>query len=91
MKNKNQNGQGKSHSESKKYFENDEYLNCRKKGHRKKDFSILAKGKGKQGSTVNIAYDRYENSEIALIGSFATDHKDKWILNLDNSYHICPN
>lgn len=44
----------------------------------------------KQSSTANVTYED-EDSDIALIGSFTTGHKNEQILNSDCIYHICLN
>lgn len=42
-----------------------------------------------QGSNANNTHDKNEDSDIALIGSFETGHKDEWILDSGCTYYIC--
>lgn len=71
--NKNQGGQGKFRSKSKKGW----VFLLSKKDHWKKDCSKLANSKEKQNSPTNVVCGGDEDFDIALISLSMTYHKDE--------------
>lgn len=75
----------------KKCLEKKEYSYYRKKDHWNKNHFKLTRYKEKEGSIANVAHRGDGDSDIALICSSATGHKDEWTLNSGWTDHICSN